>query len=370
VKSLITIDRQLGIIDRKMRLLSRLNPLNAQNEKRKFFYSYVRGREYNPTFRYKKPLTNLPRLAEQLSVLSINVPVDKNERWFFARHLENKRKRLLKKALTLKYRGASEFTMHAAALFGRPKQDQINYAESQLTPEASLCFTTIKDTLSATEAAEMLQDHINKNLLPWRVRLRSSISSKAGLDSRSKYLLIKASEKFAPEEILSLATHEIETHIFRKENGSIQKFPSLFGEGFAGPPTTEEGLAFFNETQGPHDPRRILIVSARTIAAHLAYTNSFYKIFREMIGRGLPPNYAWAVTLRVKRGLSDTSQPGSFPKDHHYLKGYLGIQDFLNRGGNLRSLYIGKLNTGTAESLARLGIETKEPRYLPEYLRR
>lgn len=369
MKSLIIIDRQLGIIDRKMRLLSRLNPLNAQNEKRKFFYSYARGREYNPIFRYKKPIANLPRLAEQLSVLSINVPVGKNERWFFGHHLENKRRRLIKKVLTLKYRGASEFTIHAAALFGRPKKNQINYAEEQLTPEASRCFTTIKDTLSATEAAEILQGHINKNLLPWRVRLRSSISSKAGLDSRSKYLLIKTNEKFAPEEVASLATHEIETHIFRKENGSLQKFPSLFGEGFAGPPTTEEGLAFFNETQGPHDPRRILIVSARTIATHLARTASFYKVFREMTARGLPTNYAWAIALRVKRGLTDTSQPGSFPKDHHYLKGYLGIKDFLSRDGNLRSLYIGKLNTGTVESIAKLGIETKEPRYLPGYLK-
>jgi len=352
-----------------MRLLSRLNPLNTQNEKRKFFYSHIRGVPYNPVFRYKKSQTNIPRITQELEGLLIDIPSNKDERWFFSKNLEGKRKRLLKKALALQHRGSLDFGVHAGNLFGKPRQDQITYAENQFTPQAVDCFSSIKDTLSSAEAAQTLQKHVDKNLLPWQVRLRSNISSKAGLDSRSKYLLIKREDRFAPEEVASLATHEIETHIFRKENGSLQRLPSLFGEGFAGPPTTEEGLAFFNETQGLHDPRRVLIVAARTIAAHLANTKSFYEVFRALEDRGLPSNYAWAVTLRVKRGFTDTSYPGSFPKDHHYLKGYLGIKDFLKRGGHLQSLYVGKLNTGTAETLIKFGIETKEPRYLPQYLK-
>jgi hypothetical protein len=373
VNDLIIIDRHLGVIDRKLRLLSRLNPVNSRGEKRKFLSSYLAGKKYNPVFRYKKPKINLPRLAERLSALSINIPSDKNEAWFFARHLENKRKRILKKSLALRYRGTDNFTEHTTDLFGRPKQKQINYAKRRLRLEDNSCFDIIKDAISSNEAARAFQKHIDKSLLPWRVKLRRNISSKAGLDSRSKYLLIKADERFAPEEILSLAIHEIETHIFRKENGSLQKLSSLFGGGFAGPPTTEEGLAFFNETQlhpsERGDPRRALIICARTIAAHLAYTKSFYQVFRDLKKRGLPLEYAWAVTLRVKRGMSDTSKPGSFPKDHHYLKGYLEIQNFLNRGGSLRSLYIGSLNTYTVESIAKFGIKTEEPRYLPQYLR-
>jgi hypothetical protein len=101
------------------------------------------------------------------------------------------------------------------------------------------------------------------------------------------------------------------------------------------------------------------------IAANLAYSKSFYEIFRVLVHYGLPCEYAWAATLRVKRGFSDTSQPGAFPKDHHYLKGYLAVKKYAKPGGDLRAPYIGKLHLDTIRPLATLNIEIREPRYLP-----
>jgi len=369
VKSLKKIDYRLGIIDRKIKLLTRLNPLNPKNEQQKFFRAYTHNKVYNPVFRYAPLAINFSRLAGELTSLSIPIPSFKDEQWFFARHLAKKRKRTLKKLEAVRQRGTPEFAVHAYDLFGKPDESTLTYARAQLTPAACAYFSTIQDSLSAQEAASALQGYIDAYALPWRTQLRKSISSKAGLDSRSRYLLIKAEERFSPEEIQSLAIHEIETHIFRKENGLLQRLPYLFSEGFAGPPTTEEGLAFFNETRGPHDPRRMLVVAARTIGVHLARTQSFYKVFQKLHTLGLPPSYAWNVTLRVKRGMSDTSRPGAFPKDHHYLKGYLGVRDFLNRGGDMRLLYTGKLNIANAESLVKFGVETKEPKYLPKQFR-
>jgi len=258
---------------------------------------------------------------------------------------------------------------HTKQLFGKPSRLQVRYAKSYLTKDNCSPFGLFPDDLSAERAAEILQAHIEKSSLPWRVKLSHAISSKAGLDSRSKYLLIKSGERFSGEEVESLAVHEIETHIFRKENGLLQQFPHLFGQGFAGPPTTEEGLAFFNETQQEiSDPRRFLIICARTIASSLACRKSFSEVFEALVGRGLPVEHAWSTTLRVKRGLSDTSKAGSFSKDHHYLKGYLRVKQYLDRGGSLESLYVGKINTGTVRIMDELGIKTKEPRYLPAYL--
>jgi len=369
VKGLQKIDYRLGIIDRRIKFLTRLNPLNPKKEQQKFFRAITQNKIYNPCFRYKPITINTSRLREEITSLSIPIPSVRDEQWFFARHLAKKRKRALQKLEAVRQRGTVKFSVHAQGLFGKPDESQLAYAYAQLTPDACAYFSTIHDSLSASEAASALQGHIDKYALPWRMRLRKSISSKAGLDSRSKYLLIKTGERFSAEEVQSLAIHEIETHIFRKENGLLQRFPYLFGEGFAGPPTTEEGLAFFNETCGPHDPRRMLVVAARTIGVHLAQTQSFYKVFQKLHALGLPPSYAWNVTLRVKRGMSDTSKPGAFPKDHHYLKGYLGVKDFLNRGGDMRLLYTGKLNIANAESLIKFGVETKEPKYLPKHFR-
>ena len=368
LKNLKKIDKYLGMADKKVALLSRLNPTNAAAEKRRFLYAYTKNRAYNPVFRYKPVNTDLNKLCGQLTSLDITVPTERNERWFFSKHLENKRKRILKKIICVQHRGYPELSKHSLKIFGRPNMAQIEYAKSQFHPASCSAFYSIKDTLSDIEAAKMLASYAVVHNVPWKVKLRKTISSKAGLDSRSKSLLIKTGERFSPEEIDSLAVHEIETHIFRKENGILQNFPFLFGEGFAGPPTTEEGLAFFNETQVKHDPRRILLISARTIATHLALKKSFHEVFQGLHGLGLPLPYAWNVTLRVKRGLGDTAKPGAFTKDHHYLKGYLDVKKFVDSGGDIRLLYTGKLNIANAEPLKEIGIETKEPRYLPRYI--
>lgn len=363
------IDQCLGVADRKVRLLSRLNPTNINFQRRKFLCAYARGEEYNPFFRYKPAKPDLNKLKCALASLRIKIPAAKDEQWFFSRHLENKRRRTLKKIQCIQNIGSKKIGRYSIKLFGAPSASQVKYAKGQFDGASGAVFLKVRDTIGDAEAAKILQQYATDHLLPWKIKLRKNISSKAGLDSRSKYLLIKKGERFAPGELASLAVHEIETHIFRKENGALQRLPSLFGGGFAGPPTTEEGLAFFNEALGQHDPRRVLLVAARTIAAHLARKHSFYSVFHNLDALGLPLPYAWNVTVRVKRGLSDTSGPGSFTKDHHYLKGYLEVKNFLDKGGDMRLLYIGKLNISNAESLAKFGIEIKEPRYLPRHLK-
>lgn len=368
MQKLTTIDERLRVADRKVRLISRINPLNSKNEFRKVTSAYRRGKVYNPYFRYPPVKISLQALADELKNLTIHTPLVKNERWFFTRHLEKKRERILAKINTLKSRGTPLFRVRVIALFGMPNKQLVRYSRKMLRRNTKEMFDGIKDNLSSLQAADILQDYLEKRALPWRAVIRKGISSKVGLDSRSKYLLIKAGEKFASEEILSLAVHEIETHIYRRENGARQKMPGLFSEGFAGPPTTEEGLAFFNETVRNYDPRRLKIICARTVAVHLAKRKSFFEVFRRLMKYGFPIPYAWTITLRAKRGFADTSLPGSFSKDHHYLKGYLEIKKFLTRGGKIESLYTGKINIENIKSIKKLKIKTAPPTYLPHYL--
>ena len=367
MRNIKAIDKYLGVADKKMALLSRLNPTNAGSEKQKFLCAHAKGRVYNPVFKYRPIKIDLVKLYDDLKSFAIIIPEKRDEQWFFSKHLANKRRRILRKIKCLKSRGSSTIFRHSLELFGCPSTSQLEYAKNQFTLSSCSAFSTIQDTLSDIEAAKILQTHAESSNLPWRVKLRKNMSSKAGLDSRFKYLLVKSGEQFAPEEVASLTVHEIETHIFRKENGLLQHLPYLFGEGFAGPPTTEEGLAFYNETLSEHDPRRMLLVSARTMAAHLARRRSFYEVFCRLVKLGLPLPYAWNVTLRVKRGISDTSQPGAFTKDHHYLKGYLDVKKYIEDGGDARLLYAGKLNIANAKSLVEFGVETREPKYLPKY---
>ncbi len=364
MEALKNTDHRLRIIDRKVRFLSRLNPLNARNEFRKLFSAHRQGKVYNPIFKYSPIQTNLAGLSYQLEGLAIKIPPAKNERWFFSQHLENKRRRIIAKINALNARATPAFNQHSQRLFGVPSPKHIAYARSTLENNKDI-FIKTKDSLSSREAAFSLQKYLDSRALAWKVKVRVNISSKCGLDYRSKYLLVRDGENFAPQEVLSLAVHEIETHIYRRENGARQSFPGLFAEGFAGPPTTEEGLALFNELEHNYDQRRLSIICARTLAVHWATRKSFFSIFNSLLKYGLPIPCAWAVSLRAKRGFSDTSRTGTFGKDHHYLKGYLEIKQFTQNGGSLAALYIGKLNVNNVTLLEHLKIKVAKPKYLP-----
>ncbi len=66
------------------------------------------------------------------------------------------------------------------------------------------------------------------------------------------------------------------------------------------------------------------------------------------------------MTVRVKRGLKDTSAPGGFIKDHVYLEGKRALEGFIAKGGNITPLYAGKIG------LVEEGI-ILPPAYLPKF---
>ena len=74
----------------------------------------------------------------------------------------------------------------------------------------------------------------------------------------------------------------------------------------------------------------------------MAKEHSFVEIFNKLEKYIQDPDRRWKYTMRVKRGLNDTSQPGGFFKDQCYLKGAYVI--LRNRDKiNFRELYCGKI---------------------------
>ena len=82
--------------------------------------------------------------------------------------------------------------------------------------------------------------------------------------------------------------------------------------------------------------------AGRVLANDLSLKNSFCAVYNSLL-EYFPKNDAWTLTLRAKRGLSDTSKPGAFTKDHIYLKGFLNVKKYAERGGDIKKLYIGKI---------------------------
>ncbi len=78
-------------------------------------------------------------------------------------------------------------------------------------------------------------------------------------------------------------------------------------------------------------------------ACYKASELSFVELFNDLEKYVDNPKKRWKYVLRVKRGLSDTSQPGGLYKDQVYLEGAIKI--LKNRKDlNFKLLYCGKIN--------------------------
>ena len=68
--------------------------------------------------------------------------------------------------------------------------------------------------------------------------------------------------------------------------------------------------------------------------------------FRDLYDRILGvagPGLAWGIAVRLKRGMSDASLPGVFAKDVVYYRGEIRINRWIQSGGSLSTLYVGKV---------------------------
>ncbi len=92
---------------------------------------------------------------------------------------------------------------------------------------------------------------------------------------------------------------------------------------------TEEGLASINQLYEhalKGGPKPYLYKGALNYyACCMAAEMSFVELFEELAQYVDDPFRRWKYCLRVKRGMTDTSQPGGMYKDQVYLEGSVKI---------------------------------------------
>ena len=96
------------------------------------------------------------------------------------------------------------------------------------------------------------------------------------------------------------------------------------------------------ETSGTSSPG----VLARQAEVCRAIEHARHVGFRELyegIAARTNPSLAWGISLRVKRGLASPGEPGVYAKDSVYLAGRNLVRDWLDAGGDIRKLYVGKV---------------------------
>lgn len=321
------IDTKLCSVAQKLSQLPCL-PKNLETERSRFFNDA--SGTYNPVFSYEVDRASLLAAKKELEQLSINTTG-------IGALFEKKRQELLTIIAMMLSIGTRSFSEHAITLYNKPDDDLVDRAWKLIRLHDSEERTYVPAHIAMVH----LQHAMKKYGCSWDVQ-EKDMAARACVDLSNKRLLIKKHSFFTKKFIARLIVHEIGTHIVRYQNGTHQPY-KIFSHGLSGYLGTEEGLAVLNEELNNCLTRAtIKTYAARVIAVHKGLQCTFRETYNYLMPYVGKEN-AFEVTLRVKRGIGNTFYPGAFTKDHLYLDGYFKVKRYMQRGGELRRLYYGKI---------------------------
>ena len=134
-----------------------------------------------------------------------------------------------------------------------------------------------------------------------------------------KVRLVTRPNYYRETRLASLLDHEVGTHFVRSHNHK-QAYPKGKGPPFAHRTgwllATEEGLATLNTNKAYAD-KRLWVPAIHYLATLLVARLPFSQLWRELgvyIGAE-DHERLWTICVRVKRGMTDTGQPGGYYKD-------------------------------------------------------
>lgn len=289
--------------------LSQLNPINLLEEKEKFF----KDQSYNPQFIYQEPIA-----PDEL--IEHGIP-DEN--------LLELAKDIIKKAL-----------------FGRNQRDLL-LMEGPVVPHE--------------EVTKKLQAFLALHNLEHRFKIvwSSSFISRATINVDT--VKLRSSAEFRKEGLIGMLYHEIGTHALRRVNYEQQPwFKKRNAYGFGSYLKTEEGLAALHSILA-HTYKSAVGTALRYVAVDFAQSHSFTELWKFLEKYTNDVETRWMITLREKRGMTDTSLPGGFSKDLVYFEGAYHVARWLHTHEyDCTQLYFGKLDIQDVEKAVQLN-----PNYQP-----
>ena len=338
--ALFEIDQNLNRLVHNIELLSYLNPLNIEQEKKRFFASKY---AVEPQFKYRK----------------IKFSPFKLQRLFFSQRLErieDEDIRLLYRDIIYEYSGliacietigqGKQFYYNSLKVFGTPKERDVENARFILHFDNEEEGEKMIPKYSVNEAQEYFEEYGKRYDFAYNIKQSNSISAAAMVLNASDTMVLKRNHTFCENQLKVLANHEIGVHLVTTHNGKSQPL-KIFSNGFVNNTETQEGLAVLSEYMSNNlTLTRLKELSYRVIAADslikgYSFADTFdllynqYKVSRDS---------AWQITLRVHRG-------GGYTKDFLYLTGLKKVYDYYCNNGDLSLLLTGKV---TIESLPKI----------------
>ncbi|HVX93148.1 MAG TPA: tyrosine/phenylalanine carboxypeptidase domain-containing protein, partial [Candidatus Dojkabacteria bacterium] len=343
--SLNEVSTLLDKIQTPMTLVT--TPINLESEREKFFNSET----YNPQFKYSIYKNNNDKILNELSSVQIISGVDPRISDFHIDLIESKN---LVNKMYYSIGDNDDLTKYSKMRYGMPSELLFKNAAKvlknkvknyHLISEAKVKHSKYIEKEQIVSSLEKVLKHFG--LDDWQI-----VFSKRTLDKnirvgvKSKYIVL-GSEDIRKRAIKLRKTivHEIGTHVFRWYNANLSGIPALTKSNLKSYQDIEEGLATYNEDISDLlDYKSLKQRALLTYAIYIGEGLTFRQLYNVLVGF-VPTYNAFKIALRVKRGLSDTSQPGIYPKDVSYFRGYRKVRRKLQEDVSLyNKLYAGKIS--------------------------
>jgi uncharacterized protein (TIGR02421 family) len=333
------IDNALAAVDDSFDFLLQVTPVNTNEAWESFKES---GYKQMPHFHYRPRPFDPSIMKRRLHA----IPVEKIEDPTLLHLFREKRDELDRKLTMLYDRDTHNFLHGSIQTYGGVSPSLLETAqqllklmpsrdEENIGPDADTGTVTAEEFAHRAEAEIAYYKEIYPSI-DAKVELREDIVSGAMVSGEN--FLISKWAHFPQDRIEALLHHEIGTHVLTYVNGRSQPFQQLH-TGLSGYDEMQEGIAVLSEYLcGGLSKARLRILAGRVVAAKcLIDGESFIETYTTLCEEcGFMPKTAFTVTTRIFRG-------GGLTKDAVYLRGLIGVLEYIAKGGALEPLFVGKL---------------------------
>jgi uncharacterized protein (TIGR02421 family) len=359
-QSLFDIDSNLNRLVKKIELLNYINPLNIEQEKKKFYSSKF---NYEPNFKYPKKNFNGYKLHRLFFSQRLERIEDEEIRQLYEDVIYD-HSSLIECVETIGH--SKKFYYNSLKSFGTPTENDIENAKFILRFDDSEFDEDMLPMYDVHEAKYYFEEFSKRYDFDYSLIFTHNISAAAMVRNNTQTFVLRKNHKFSKNQLKVLANHEIGVHMVTSFNALNQPL-HIFSNGIPNNVETQEGLAVYAEyMSGCLTLTRLKELSFRVIAVDsLAKGYNFSATFDLLYNQyKLNRDKAYSITQRVHRG-------GGFTKDRLYLSGLRKIYNYAQSGGDLDILLIGKMSleySDVVKKLQDLGLANNSKFYTDSFV--
>lgn len=325
----LALDRRLSEVSGMLPMLQLLTPINVTEQKKAF----LERRVVEPEFTYRD-LPDLSALGDELGAINPEEATDP----VLVHMIRGTHRELERRIELLGARNTDRFLLAAIEKWGHVDQTLVELAERVL--EEVPPGPPADEYVHAHELAGMATielDHYRKSF-PELATLVHVSELAAGVMVENGDLFISTETSISSDRVVQLLHHEIGVHVLTFVNGSVQPIRML-SLGLDGYEETQEALGVLAEYLGGGlRPKRLRAFALRVMAAQsVSRRDSFAQTYELMMSLGAGRNRSFNTTMRAHRS-------GGMTKDALYLGGITRLLTFIQEGGDLDSLLVGKIS--------------------------